>query len=447
MTYSNCNQLKDDLQYLNLIDNSFGRGSRFDHLEPRSERIDIKDLYRLKDIWAERIKEKFDKTKKSDNKFGAFLKKYNLQLKEMLCILELIDDDVSKSDFEKENLIGTQHDPFKRYRVRFESSALKRQKLVFKITNPLRPMKTVYEISYKAQLELAGKKYTDEYQQLDMALEEEAKRNSPDQLDSLYYSITPTKTINDLIASEKLKDDLKTAIQREIQKNKIMKEWGIGKIIEYGKGTTLNFRGPPGTGKTLAANVIAKELDKKLLMIRYDQIQNMMVGETEKNLQKAFSIAKSKNAVLFFDEADAIATDRATHQRTYETSQVNVLLKELEKFEGVCIFATNFGDKFDPAFERRLTMHIDFQLPDKTQAEKILEITLPKKAIEKRLNLSELDLSGLSGGDIKNVVLNAAGIAAKYEAKKIGKEHLEEAIQITKRTKQQEGTERQVYHG
>jgi SpoVK/Ycf46/Vps4 family AAA+-type ATPase len=203
-------------------------------------------------------------------------------------------------------------------------------------------------------------------------------------------------------------------------------------VIEYGRGTTLNFRGPPGTGKTLAANCLAKELDMKLLIVRYDQLQSCWVGQTEKHIQNVFKLAKTKNAVLFFDEADAIALDRSSLEKSWEMSQVNTLLKELERFEGVCIFATNFAQKYDKAFERRLTMHIDFKLPTKEQGAIILDKLLPKKSRENKLSLEGLELEGLSGGDIKNVVLNAAGLAARDNAEKIGRNHLREAVTSVK---------------
>ena len=88
-------------------------------------------------------------------------------------------------------------------------------------------------------------------------------------------------------------------------------------------------------------------------MVRYDQLQNCFVGVTEKHIQRVFKIAKTKNAVLFFDEADAIALSRSNLQQSWEMSQVNTLLKELERFDGICIFATNFAEKYDQAFERR----------------------------------------------------------------------------------------------
>ena len=144
--------------------------------------------------------------------------------------------------------------------------------------------------------------------------------------------------------------------------------------------------------------------------------------------ERVFKLAKAKDAVLFFDEADAIALDRGSLEKSWEMSQVNTLLKELERFEGVCVFATNFSEKYDAAFERRLTMHIDFDMPDKQQCQKILDKLLPKKSRDKDISIYELDLEFLSGGLIKNIVLNASGFAARDNADKIMQEHLKEAI-------------------
>ncbi len=129
-------------------------------------------------------------------------------------------------------------------------------------------------------------------------------------------------------------------------------------------------------------------------------------------------------------------------------SQVNTLLKELERFEGVCIFATNFAGKYDEAFERRLTMHIDFELPDKKQQLIILDKLLPKKSRDKKMSLEEFNLDSLSGGDIKNVALNAAGFAAKDNSDKIKMKHVREAITtIMKGKTNTEDSEEQEYLG
>lgn len=394
--------------------------------------LDERSIKRIKEFWMSHIGEKYEQTKRSDTLLGKFLKTFPLEFKEFCCLMDLIKKGRGGGRFSifTDDEEDGDENPFAKHKVRYESSQLKKLKLVFRIINPLRPLRASYEVSYKAQLALKGKKYTNEYEQLDLALEEEAKKSNPNELDSLYYVIEPKVNFDDLIVSDKLKENLKTAISRDKQKDKIFKKWGFKGVIDYGKGTTLNFRGPPGTGKTLAANVMAKELGKKLLMVRYDQVQSMWVGETEKHIQRIFNLASKKNAVLFFDEADAIALNRVTLEKSWEMSQVNTLLKELERFDGVCIFATNFATKYDPAFERRLTMHIDFAMPDKSQGAQILERLIPKKARGKEFDLSSLNIEGLSGGDLKNIALNSAGIATKRNAEKISIADVNEALSL-----------------
>lgn len=425
MSYNNYHQFKEDLDHFDEIDES--EPSRYRYIDYAL--IDNAKK-KLAALWLERIEEKYEETKKKNNSFGKFIKKYDLPCKEFACLLGLMQELRGLSLFRIRKGSANESDPFRKYKVNFESSKLKKHKLVFKIVDPSEPMSECYKISYKAQLELKNKKYAEEYEQLDLALEEEARRNSPDSLDSLYYVIEPNINFKDLIVDEKTKQNLQTAATRARQTDQIFNRWGFGKVIEYGRGTTLNFRGPPGTGKTMAAHCLAKELGKKLLMVRYDQLQNLYVGETEKRIQRVFKLAKTKKAVLFFDEADAIALKRASLTQSWEMSQVNTLLKELERFEGVCIFATNFAEKYDPAFERRLTMHIDFLLPDKEQSSMILNKLLPKKSRDKNLNLNEINAEGFSGGDLKNVVLNAAGIAAKNNSPKLKNEHLREAMSM-----------------
>lgn len=426
MNYKNYYELESDLEYYEDL-KIIGRGGGLyrdweDSGKPVSDVVRRK-LYK---IWLDRVNDKYLQTASTNTIFGRFIKQFPVPLKEFRVLIDLIDD-IGESPFSTKN----EKDVFRKYRVRYESSKLRRFKLVFKISNPRTPLKHHYEVSYKAQLALKGKKYTEEYEQLDMALEEDSNKNNPDTLDSLYYAIMPKISFKDIVLNKETIEQLKSALAREKKKDKIFKSWGLGKTIDYGRGTTLNFRGPPGTGKTMAANCLAKELDKKLLMVRYDQLQSMWIGETEKHIQRVFKLAKVKKAVLFFDEADAIALSRSSLERSWEMSQVNTLLKELERYEGVCIFATNFAEKYDQAFERRLTMHIDFNLPTKEQAIQILDKVLPKKARGKNLSLNNLNIDKLSGGDIKNIALNAAGIAAKHNSDKIKRGHIEEAIRLT----------------
>ena len=377
---------------------------------------------KLNKVWEKHMKFKYKAASKQNTRLGKFIREFPLPLKEFLCLMEFIEYGEIMPSYDIHWM-----DRFKEQKVRFNSSLLKKYKLVFLIQNPLNPMRKDYIISYKAQLALKGKQYTDAYQQLDMALEEESKKNSPEDLDSLFYVEIPKKSFKDLIVSDKTMKDLKVALARANQGENIFNTKGLSKVDEYCKGITLNMRGFQGTGKTLAAYCLAKEMGKKLLIVRYGQLQNCDVREREKDIQRAFKLAKAKDAVIFFDEADTIAFDSDDSEKSWEMSQ-NMLLKELEIFEGVCVFATNFSRNYSAAFERRLTMHIDFDMPGKQQCQQILDKLLPKRSRDKDIRIYDLDLEFLSGGLIKNIVLNASGFAARDNAEKIMQKHLKEAI-------------------
>lgn len=443
MIYKNYRQIIEELNYMNEIGSNTGRQG---YSEFNSEHSAPFIVRRIRRIWHERIIDNYNETKESKCALGKFVSRYNLSFNEFCCLIDILELDLNKSDFEKQTglTIAEHHDPFKKYSVRYESSNLRRHKIIFRIINPLRPLKSAYEVSYRAQMELSGKKYLAEYEQLDLEMEEESKINSPSQMDGLYYISDPKPSFNELIVKNEIKEKLFSAIARAQNSEQIFRKWGLGNVIEYGRGTTINFRGPPGTGKTMAAGCLAKELGKKLMIVRYDQLQNMYIGVTEKHIQIAFKLAKTRDAVLFFDEADAIALSRQSLEKSWEMSTVNTLLKELERFEGVCIFATNYAEKYDPAFERRLTMHIDFELPSKEMAASILQTLLPTKA-RGEINFSSLNIENMSGGDLKNVVLNAAGIAVKNKSPKIETEHIDQAIKMVRLVKFGSGKNEQSY--
>src|ERR1043165_7472945 len=163
----------------------------------------------------------------------------------------------------------------------------------------------------------------------------------------------------------------------------IFNRWGLGERHASGLGLAFNFAGPPGTGKTICAEAIAHALGMKLLVVNYAEVESMWVGETPKNIVAAFRAATEQNAVLFFDEADAIAGRRSSgggllHMREANIT-VNVLLRELEEFNGVVIFATNLAANFDPAFERRIRTHVRFEMPGVDERERIWRVQIHPK--------------------------------------------------------------------
>ncbi len=180
----------------------------------------------------------------------------------------------------------------------------------------------------------------------------------------------------------------------------------------------FNFAGPSGTGKTICAEAVAHALGRRLLVVRYAEVESMWFGETPKNVAAVFRLAREQDAVLFFDEADAIASRRSTSvdhafQREANTV-VSVLLQELERFNGVVIFATNMAVNFDPAFERRIRTHVLFEMPGVSEREAIWRVQMHARTPL----ASDVDFAALaeryevSGGDIHNAVLKAALAAA-----------------------------------
>src|SRR5918998_1633388 len=231
-------------------------------------------------------------------------------------------------------------------------------------------------------------------------------------------TISPQRTFADVVLPPETRRTLDEALAQVRNHTLIFGRWGLGERHASGLGLAFNFAGPPGTGKTICAEAIAHALGMKLLVVDYAEVESMWMGETPKNIVNAFRAAAEQKAVLFFDEADAIASRRSVgasmaFMRESNTT-VNVLLRELEAFNGVVIFATNLAANFDPAFERRIRTHVRFVMPGVDERERIWQVQLhPRKTPLGR----DVDFKALaqkyeaSGGDIKNAVLKAASSA------------------------------------
>jgi len=264
-------------------------------------------------------------------------------------------------------------------------------------------------------------------------------------------SVAPRRTFNDVILPPTTHRALETALAQVTQHDLIFKGWGLGERHSTGLGLAFNFAGPPGTGKTICAEAIAQSLGRQLLGVRYAELESMWMGETSKNVAAIFRTAREEQAVLFFDEADAIAARRSTSvdsgSQRESNSVVNVLLQELDRYTGVVIFATNLAANFDPAFERRIRTHVLFELPGETERVRIWRAQLHPT----RTPLApDVDFDALarrydvSGGDIQNAVLKAALAAAAEPipdlSKKIQQQHFEvgmEEVMASKRVMQQ----------
>lgn len=253
-------------------------------------------------------------------------------------------------------------------------------------------------------------------------------------------SSVPRRTFADVILPPSTRRQLDQALAQIGKHDLLFNEWGLGERHETGLGLAFNFAGPPGTGKTVCAEAIAHALGKPLMVVRYAELESQWAGATGKNVSAVFKIAGEQEAVLFFDEADAIASRRFTHiDQGYQreaNSVVNVLLREVEAFAGVVIFATNLAANFDPAFERRIRTHILFEMPGPDEREKIWRSQLHAR---KTPLADDVDFRLLaqrypgSGGDIKNAVLKAAQAAVAEPGpdaeKKIAQHHFERAME------------------
>ena len=249
-------------------------------------------------------------------------------------------------------------------------------------------------------------------------------------------TITPERTLANVVLPPQTRRTLEQALAEVRNHTLIFSRWGLGERHTSGRGLAFNFAGPPGTGKTICAEAIAHELGMKLLVVDYAEAESMWIGETPKNIVAAFRAAVEKNAVLFFDEADAIATRRSAGAPLRADREanltVNIILRELEAFNGIVIFATNLAANFDPAFERRIRTHVLFEMPGVEERVRIWQLQIHPK---KTPLAPDVDFRGLaeryvvSGGDIKNAVIKAAAAAAAEPGpdlgKSIGQRHFE----------------------
>jgi SpoVK/Ycf46/Vps4 family AAA+-type ATPase len=234
----------------------------------------------------------------------------------------------------------------------------------------------------------------------------------------LVEAIEPRRSFDDVVLPATTLRALNHALALVRKHDLIFDKWGLAERHSSGLGLAFHFAGPPGTGKTICAEALAYALDKRLLVVRYAELESRWVGQTSKHVAAVFRAAARQDAVLFFDEADAIAGRRFTSiGAAYEREAnaiVNVLLHELESFPGVVIFATNLAANIDPAFERRIRTHILFEMPDVDERERIWSVQLHarKTPLAKDVDFRALaEAYPRSGGDIKNAVLKAAQIA------------------------------------
>jgi len=236
-------------------------------------------------------------------------------------------------------------------------------------------------------------------------------------LATLARKITPRVGWEDIVLPPDRIVQLREICNHMKYRHKVFSEWGFERKLVSSKGLMALFAGPSGTGKTMAAEIIAGELGLDLYKIDLSSVISKFIGETEKNLARIFDEAESANAVLFFDEADALFGKRSevkdSHDR-YANIEVGYLLQRIEEYEGIAILATNFRRNMDEAFVRRLQFTVDFALPGEADRYRMWQRILPEQtprdpSIDLALLACRFDLTG---GNIRNIALAAAFLAA-----------------------------------
>jgi SpoVK/Ycf46/Vps4 family AAA+-type ATPase len=231
----------------------------------------------------------------------------------------------------------------------------------------------------------------------------------------LYQYLVPRFQLSDVVLSERARESLEDVLIELKNKKTIYDRWGLARVVRKRKGLSLMFAGSPGTGKTMTAEAIANAIGQSLMIVNYAQLENMWVGETEKNIERVFREAAKHRAVLFFDEADAVFYRRGMNQAPWANRDVNILLKHLENFSGVTILATNLTGVMDKALDRRVDIAIEFEFPDVKMREEIYRKTVPREApLAEGVDFALLAKKyQLSGGSILNVVRQAMRYALR----------------------------------
>ncbi|HEX8921936.1 MAG TPA: ATP-binding protein [Pyrinomonadaceae bacterium] len=258
-------------------------------------------------------------------------------------------------------------------------------------------------------------------QPLTLALLNRACRSVATQdLGSLGRKLEQSHAWSDLVLPKNQLDQLSELTSQVKRAQLVLETWGFAQKFPYGKGVTALFEGPSGTGKTMAAGIVGAELGLDLYKIDLSFVVSKYIGETEKNLNRIFTEAQDSNAILFFDEADALFGKRSevkdAHDR-YANIETAYLLQRMEDYSGIVILATNMKQHLDEAFVRRMRFIIHFPFPSDEYRQMIWEKAFPGDAplgrdVDFRWLARKLKITG---GHIKNISLRAAFLATERQ--------------------------------
>ncbi|MFB6348335.1 ATP-binding protein [Moraxella sp. ZJ142] len=248
----------------------------------------------------------------------------------------------------------------------------------------------------------------------DNSLKEDIEEKSPMENNRKQPTIsvditTPQVTLNDVILSASTRTQLEEGMAKLRFHKIIYEEWNFASVDKQGRSVILNFYGDPGTGKTLTAEAFAGSLNLPIIKLGIAELESKFMGETSKNIQRVFQKATENGAVLFFDEADTLLGKRLSSVTQGIDNEVNsmrsTLLIELEKFDGIAIFATNFAKNYDEAFRSRISHHIHFDLPDSEN----------RKALWQRMLVEQIPLEG----EREQIITNIAELTEGFSGREI----------------------------
>ncbi|HEX4962812.1 MAG TPA: ATP-binding protein [Thermoanaerobaculia bacterium] len=234
-------------------------------------------------------------------------------------------------------------------------------------------------------------------------------------LEALAQRIRPAAGWDTLVLPERERQVLSEIAVHVRRRSRVYGDWGFAARGSRGLGVSALFAGPSGTGKTMAAEVLAGELGLDLFRIDLSAVVSKYIGETEKNLRQVFDAAEGGGAILLFDEADALFGKRSevkdSHDR-YANIEVGYLLQRMEAYRGLAILTSNLKNSLDPAFLRRLRFVVQFPFPDAALREEIWRRVFPPETPLAGLDYPLLARLGVAGGNIRNIALSAAFLAA-----------------------------------
>lgn len=255
-------------------------------------------------------------------------------------------------------------------------------------------------------------------QNLESVLPKEKKKS-----ETSFRITEPQYSLDDVILPISTRKEVEDAISLAENNDLIFNDWGLGQVIKH-HNLCINLYGASGTGKTMTAHGIARQLKNKMVVVNYAEMESKYVGETSKNIAALFQFAEENDAVILFDEADAMLSKRVTSMQSAADVSVNqtrnTLLKILDDYTGIVVFTTNFIQNFDMAFFRRILSHIRFEMPDEETRRKIWEHYLPPTLplLDRDSTIREITkIENVTGADISNTVLKAAIKAARYQKK------------------------------